>query len=414
MRGLVEVSEGGRLCDAMTTDIDRSTLRRLTVSALFAPSGRTGSGRGAVGGAGRPRWLLALAAFAVTCLVACEGPGKAPCRAVAPAQELVFYDWDGDVPDTILKWFARERGVKVHRLLYESQEEAMASIRSGKSYDVVVMESRNLPALLREGLLAEIDYRNVPNHKNIQANFRDLMSDPGNRHNVPFSFGTTGLIVRSDLVAAPVHRWADLWDPRYRGKVGAWVGVPRDLFALTLKSMGQSANSEDPQLVEAALKRLLDLAPQLIALEDYDTASSAQVMASGAAVISMGYSSDLRPGREKNPAITYVMPEEGALLWNDSLVVPANSPNRDLAEAFLDFMLRPDVSARYVQETGYATPNDAALPLLPAEVRGDRAIYPPEEALTKAEPILPLSERGASLYQEAERRFLAAVKRRQK
>jgi spermidine/putrescine transport system substrate-binding protein len=83
--------------------------------------------------------------------------------------------------------------------------------------------------------LAEIDYRNVPNFKNISANFRDLTYDPGNRHTIPYTWGTTGLVVRSDLAAEPVTHWADLWDTRYAGRVAIW-DLPRHSLGLALKS----------------------------------------------------------------------------------------------------------------------------------------------------------------------------------
>ena len=86
-------------------------------------------------------------------------------------------------------------------------------MRAGQAYDVVAMESQFIPPLLAEGLLAKIDYQNVPNFRNISANVRDLVYDPGNKHTIPYSGGTTGLVVRNDLVEKPVTRWADMWDP---------------------------------------------------------------------------------------------------------------------------------------------------------------------------------------------------------
>ena len=281
-------------------------------------------------------WSLLLCGWlGIHLLAGCDN--STPPAAPSPpplARELTFYDWAGDMPQSVLDAFTREYGVKVNYLSYESQEDAIANLRAGQVYDVLVLESRSVSMLARERLLAELDHANLTHLKNIAANFRDLIYDPGNRYCVPFNWGTTGLVVRSDLVAEPVTRWADLWDPRYAGRVGLWLGVPRDVIALTLKSLGYSANSENPAELEAALQRLNELKPHVLKLEDFDPATSAEAMSSGKVVLSMGYAADVLAGREKNDAIHYVLPAEGALLWGDTFVIrptaPASIPPRYL------------------------------------------------------------------------------------
>lgn len=358
------------------------------------------------------RFLRCLAAVLAAALCSCQPSAPPPATAPQPlARELVLYDWEGDIPAAVLDQFQREYGVKVRYEVYESQEDAMANIRAGRVYDVFVLESRFLPEMTRDRLLAELDYRNIPNHKNLAPNFRDLVSDPGNRHNVPFNWGLTGLVVRTDLARRPVTSWADLWDPRYRGKVGLWMGIHRDVIALTLKSLGFSANSESPAELEAALGRLLELKPHALALEDFDPDTSAQALADGKVAVSMGYAKDYRVGREKNKAVAFVVPKEGALLWNDSLVIPASSPNRHTGEVFLNYLLRPDISAKITNEKGYPSANEAAVPFVEPSIRNDPVLYPPQEVLKGAEVILPLHPEGVRRYEDLWRRFEARASR---
>lgn len=365
------------------------------------------------GGTHAARGVLVLVFAAALLLGSCRSTDPAPSLdGGSDAPTFALYDWDGDFPESLLALFGEEQGVAVRRALYESQEEAIASLRAGGGYDVVVMDSRLVSGLIRDGLLAEIDYRHVPNRKNLSAAFLSPASDPGSRYSVPFSFGTTGVVARSDLVTRPVTRWTDLWDPAYRGKVGVWVGTPREVLALTLKSLGRSANSEDPAEVEAAVQRFLALAPYLVALEDYDPATSAGALASGEVVLAMGYAADLQESRGRNAAVSYILPQDGALLWNDALVIPVRSTHKELAAAFLNFVLRADVAVRYVEETHYAVPNEAAMPLLRPEVRDDPSLFPPAAALRQAEPLLPLSADGTRLWEGAQERMMAAVPRR--
>lgn len=345
----------------------------------------------------------------VNLLGACDNLNP-PTASLPPplAQELTFYDWAGDMPQSVLDDFTRKYGVKVNYPTYESQEEAIANLRAGQVYDVVVIESRNVPILAKEGLLAKLDHGHLTNFKNIAANFRDLTYDPGNRHCVPFNWGTTGLVVRSDLIAKPVTRWSDLWDPRYAGRVGLWLGVPRDVIALTLKSLGYSANSENPAELETALRRLNELKPHVLRLEDFDPTTSAEAMSSGKVVLSMGYANDVLAGRERNEAIRYVLPAEGALLWGDTFVIPANSPRKHTAEVFVNFLLRGDINAQIANTNRFATSNEAALPFIDPAILNDPVVFPTNQDLQKAELILPLSPAGEKLYDHIWAQFMAA------
>lgn len=344
-------------------------------------------------------------------LTACGGPESNPAPTATPvslAAELVLYDWEEDMPQSVLDAFTREFGVEVRYLVYESQEEAIANIQAGVPYDVVVMESRFIPLLVQDGLLAQFEKKNLPNLNNLSANFRELAYDPGNHHSIPYNWGTTGLVVRSDLVAEPVTRWADLWDPRYANHIGLWVGQRREVIGLTLKSLGYSANSENPEELEHALQRLLELKPHMITLEDYDLYSSADIMARGQAYISMGYATDAIMGHDQNPGIRYVLPKEGPLLWNDTFIIPAYSPNQFTAELFLNFLMRPDINAMIANENQYATPNEMALDFIDPEILANPLIFPPNTDLERAELILPLTPAGRSLYDDLWEQFALA------
>lgn len=323
-----------------------------------------------------------------------------------PPPTLVYRDWEGVMPRAVLDAFTAETGIAVSYLPYEVQEDAVADMRAGNVYDVVVLENQLIPPLVQDGLLAEIDYSRVPNFANISANFRDLAYDPENAHSVPYSWGTTGLVVRTDLVAEPVRRWADLWDPRYQGKVAGWT-LPRYTIGIALKSLGYSLNSEDPAELEAALERLVALKPGLTLLE-WEPAVAAPYLTSGEAVIAVGQADDVLVGREQNPAIAYVLPAEGGLLWGDNWVIPANSSHKKEAEALINFFLRPEIAAQIINETYYWLPNDAALPLVTPEIRDNPAIFPPLESLRNAEILLPLSPEGEELHDRIWQRFLAA------
>lgn len=322
--------------------------------------------------------------------------------SISLADEIVLYNWADYMPQSVLDAFTAEYSVKVTYLTYTSIQEATTHLKAGGEFDVVVMEHDVVPSLVADGLLSKINYENVPNFKNISSNFRDLNTDPGNQYSIPYNYGTTGLVVRSDLVEMPVSRWADLWDPRYSGKIAARA-LPGELIGVALKSLGYSLNSEDPQQLEAALQQLIILDPIIV---DDQTSMAIPVLFNGDAVIMIGWANDVLQAQQKDKSISYVLPAEGTLLWGDTFVIPAKSTRKYTAELFLNFLLRPEISAQIVNEIHYANTNEAAYPMIDTKIINNSIVFPPPDILKKADWYGTLSPAGEKLYADIWERFL--------
>ncbi|MBI5013866.1 MAG: spermidine/putrescine ABC transporter substrate-binding protein [Deltaproteobacteria bacterium] len=352
-----------------------------------------------------PRWgPVFLLAAALLAAVACQRSAPPAAAPKPPPPELVVYDWAEGGFKSVADDFAREYGVKLHHELFRSQEEAVAGLRAGKVCDVAIIESQFVRPLAEARLLAEIDYRSVPNFKNVFANFRDLSADPGNRYSVPCSFGTTGLLLRRDLAKLPVTRWADLWSPRLAGKVAVRSQM-RELIGLTLLALGHSPNSEDPKHLQAVLGKLLQLKKTAV-IADEEPEKAVPLITSGKVMVMEGFPEDYRLARQDSHSLEYVFPAEGVLLWSDNFVIPAAARNRPMAEAFINFMLRPEISARDANGESYAVANEAAHPLLKPEIRDDPSSYPPSDVLRRAHSFIALTPQGEKLYREVWSRFL--------
>lgn len=339
---------------------------------------------------------------------ACQKPDRNQGTRVkepGPPTELVICDWTEGGFTSVRADFEREYGVAVRHEPFESQEEVVVRLRAGKRCDVAIIENQLIPGLAADKLLAEIDFRNVPNFKNISANFRGLVTDPGNRHSVPCSFGTTGILVRTDLAGQPVTRWADLWSPRFAGKVAIRTQM-RELVGLTLLALGHSPNSEDPRHLQEALAKLLALKKKSVIAEE-EPEKAVPLLTGGRVWLMEGFAEDLRLARKRNPAVAFVLPAEGILLWGDNYVIPSSGANKTLAETFINFMMRPEISARYANEEGYVVPNQAAQPLLKTELRESPAAYPLPDQMRRAHFFAPLSPQGETLYADLWSRFLS-------
>ena len=153
---------------------------------------------------------------------------------------------------------------------------------------------------------------------------------------------------------------------------------------------------------------MIDLKKNVIFFEDYALPDLPKIIAEGQIVAAMGYASDVINAQQYNAQIAYVYPQEGALLWGDTFVIPLTSQNPYTAEVFLNFLLRPDMNAQIANENYYATPNEAAFDFIDPKIFNDPMIFPPNESLRNAEIILPLSPEGQKLYDEVWKRFQAA------
>ncbi|MBL8154111.1 MAG: spermidine/putrescine ABC transporter substrate-binding protein [Anaerolineae bacterium] len=357
----------------------------------------------------KPQQILCFTVIlALIALSACSSaPAIPPTPTSQPlAQQLTIYNWEGGLPQEILDAFTAEYGVTIDYQTFTSYAEAVSNLEAGKGYDVVFMGNDFIGQILGTELLAELDLSNIPNMRNISVNFRDLSYDPGNLHSIPFGWGTTGLVVRSDLFDKPVTSWNALWEAEV-GKSGIWDDR-RALIGLTLRSLGFSANSDKPEELEAALNRLLELKGRVISLESIDPWTSAPALDSGQITIALGWAYDGIAGRDLNPAIEYVIPQEGTLLWLENMVIPANSPNKYTAEMFINFMLRPEIAGQYVNATFFAVANEPAKAFIDPTILNDPIVYPTQELLTNAELLLPLSAETKAIYDAIWDRFMQA------
>jgi spermidine/putrescine-binding protein len=135
--------------------------------------------------------------------------------------------------------------------------------------------------------------------------------------------------------------------------------------------------------------------------------SAVPYLVNGQAAMLVGWSEDALAAQEQNPAIRYVLPEEGGMIWGDGFVISARSRRQFTAELFLNYLLRPEVSAQIANQYYFATANEAAYPFIDAEIRDNPIMFPSKQDIAKAEWYLPLSPAGQKLYDDIWTRFMA-------
>ncbi len=305
------------------------------------------------------------------------------------ARTLNLYIWSNYIaPETLARFEARH-GVRVNVDLYDSNEALLAKLQAGNAgYDVVCPSDYSVQVLSAQGLLRPLDHRALPHFANIEARFLDQAYDPGNRHSVPYVWGTAGIAYDRRRVLAPVDSWEALWDPRYAGRI-LMLDDAREAIGAALKRRGISLNATDVRQLEAARDDLLRQKPLVRA---YNSTNFEDVLLSGDVWLAQGWSGQFAKAMEQSPDLAYVVPKEGATLFIDNLAIPIDARSPALAHAFIDFTLEADVAAEICRTMRYSSPNRAALVLLPPEIRGNPAIFPPPDVLQRLELIRDLGE----------------------
>jgi len=320
--------------------------------------------------------------------------GLAACRRRPAAGEVNVYSWsDYIAPDTIAG-FERETAIRVNYETFESQDEMLARLLAGGAhYDVIFPSNSLVGPMVRRGLLGELDPARLPNLAGLEPRFRNPPWDRENRYSVAYLWGVSGFVYNRTAFPGGAAAWADLWDPRLRGKI-TMLDDPAEVLGACLKKLGYSINSEEPAQLAAARTEAIRQKPLLRA---YISAEVKPQLIAGDVWAAQLWNGDAYQAIAENPDLRYCFPAEGVAIYADSAAMPAGARNRDAAYRWIDYLLRPEVAAAIARATLFPTPNARAVELLDPALRQNPDLYPPPERLARAEWFTEISPQGQSL-----------------
>jgi len=298
------------------------------------------------------------------------------------SDKLYVYNWTYYISENAIPDFEKEFGVKVIYDNYSSNEEMLAKLHfEATAYDLVFPSDYMVRTMSRLGLLEELDLTNIPNFKNISEKFKRLPFDPENKHSIPYLWGTTGIGVNTEKVAEEVDSWGILWNEKYKSHI-SMLDDMRGITNPTLKLLGYSINTTNPKHIEEAKQMLIKQKPLV---NVYTGDEYVDLLKSGDIWLAQGYSGDVFQVMQEKEVIKYVIPKEGTDIWVDNMCIPKGAKNKYTAEVFVNYLLRPEVSAEISNFTWYANPNEASHRGTKPEIMNNTSIYPPKEVLDKCE-----------------------------
>ncbi len=308
------------------------------------------------------------------------------------------YNWGEYIDKEVIDQFEKETGIKVVYNEFEQNEDMYPIIETGAvSYDVVCPSDYMIEKMIQNDLLAEINFDNIPNIKNIDPVYLEKAEifDPGNKYSVPYTWGTVGILYNKTMVDEPIDSWSVLFDEKYKDNI-LMIDSVRDAYMIALTYLGYDQNATDKAQINEATELLKEQYPLVQA---YVIDQVREKMIGEEAAIGVIYSGEAIYTQRENENLEYVVPKEGSNVWIDGWVIPKNSKNKENAEAWINFMCREDIALKNFDYITYSTPNAAARELIEDEdIKNSIVAFPGQDILDRCKAFRYLGEDVDSLY----------------
>ena len=321
-------------------------------------------------------------------------PPPAAEQKSADGGKLNVFCWSEYIPQSVIDQFTQETGIKVSVENYASNEEMLAKLLAGGgTYDIIQPSEYVVGALAKENLLHPIDQAKIPNLKNIAPQFLNMSFDPGNKFSVPFMAGTVGIVVNTDLVKDDIKGFADVFQDKYRQNIVV-LDDAREIVTWGFFVQGTPAN----QVTDENLAKVKPLIAQWLPLvKVYDSDSPKTALLNGDVAIGVVWGGEGAILLNEDKKFKWVLPAEGTHLFIDSLAIPKTAQNVENAEAFMNFILRPDVSKQISDAFPYLNPNLAARELLTPTQRANIASFPTDEEITTMQTFEDIGQQASKI-----------------
>lgn len=316
----------------------------------------------------------------------------------ANKNSITVYNWGEYIDPEVLEMFEKETGITVNYEEFETNEEMYTIVAKGaRTYDLICPSDYMVQKMIENNLLAEINYDNIPNIVNIGSQYMKSAEgfDPDNKYCVPYCWGTVGIMYNKTMVNEPVDSWSVLFESEYKNNILMQNSV-RDAYCVALSYLGYSINTLSEEELQEATDLLINQKPLVQA---YVVDQVRDKMIKNSAAIGVIYSGEAIYMQRENADLEYVIPKEGSNVWIDGWVIPKNCRNKEGAEAFINFLCRPDIALMNFDYITYSTPNEAARELIEDEaIRNSKIAFPDAKELEKCEVYNYLGSEGDLLY----------------
>lgn len=286
--------------------------------------------------------------------------------------------------------FTEETGIAVNYMTFDTNESLYTKLKTGGStYDIIIPSDYMAGRLISEDMVQKLDYSNIPNYQYIDDAYKGTAYDPDNAYSIPYTWGTVGVIYNKKYVdEADIGGWDLLWNSKYAGKI-LMFDNNRDAFAIAEASLGYSLNTQD----EAELRAAADLlSQQKPVVQSYVMDQIFDKMVREEAWVAPYYAGDYLTMLEDNEDLGFYFPRDGFNMFIDCFMIPTSAEHKAEAEAYINFLLRPDVCGENLDFLGYSAPETEAKQYMDPDTAASEIAYPSAETLARSESFLFLPQ----------------------
>lgn len=295
------------------------------------------------------------------------------CSRAIDENTIVLFTWNDYIDPQILRDFTKETGIKVHMENFSTNEDMLAKLELNPDYfDVATPGDFMIDYLIKNDKLAPLNMEEIPNADYLIDELKGLPYDPEFKYALPYAWGTVGIIYDTTKVKEPITSFSSLWDEHYTGGIIMPDSI-RETIGTVLLYLGYDVNTTNPEEIKEAGEWLKKQSPLVMG---YIGDATKTLMGSGEATIAVTWTGDAMVALRENPNMTYIIPEEGAILFVESFVIPKDSHKKEMAEQFINYMYRPEVAYKSWEYIAYSTPNKGTLEMLPIEEQNNKTFYP--------------------------------------
>jgi spermidine/putrescine transport system substrate-binding protein len=389
----------------MRNDFNPAAMSRLTTSQTSRRRFLTGSVIGAATAFAGPSLLAACASGGTPSTTASTAPDDG-----SPATGLLrVSNWPLYIADGFVAEFQRASGLTVNYMEnYNDDEEWFAKNKDplANKQDIgcdLVVPSTVIAARLHGlGWLNEIRESHWPNKKNLQPALLNASVDPGRKFTAPYMSGIVGLAYNRAATGRDITKVDDLWDTAFKGKVSV-LSDTQDSLGMVMLSQGNSPEKPTTDTVQKAIDLIREQKDkgQIRRFTGNDYADD---LVAGNVAVAQAYSGDVVQLQADNPGLKFVVPEAGATLGVQCMVIPYTAQNQKAAEAWIDYVYDRENYARLVAYTRYIpvlSDMTDALNRIDPTAASNPLINPPNEILDRVKQWPSLSDEQVKEFNTA-------------
>lgn len=280
------------------------------------------------------------------------------CSSGGSDRTLNLYTWEGMFPPDVISGFEDETGIKVNYVNFDFDETMLSKLQAaeGGDYDLVIADDYIIEVAIAEGLVQKLDKSKIPSIGNVNSVYQGQFYDPNDEYTVPYGAGVQTIVYNPANVDVDIKGYADLWDASLKDKIGI-ISNYRVIDGMALKTMGESYNITDTAKIAEAGEKLKELAPNIRLINDSNLQDE---LLSGEIDAGVMYTSQVTVAKMTNPELEVVFPSEGIGFGIMAMFIPSKAPDADAACKFIEYILKPENSAKCFEYIGYYCTNTAA------------------------------------------------------